>query len=94
MQNIIRSAFALVVLMALTGGAYADPADDAMSEDKAVEGDESGPASKTGAGPTDADDARSEDKAVEGGESGPASKTGAGSTDADDAMSEDKAVEE
>ena len=69
MKVIQRSAFALFVLTLLSGGAYAaDPAESPTSEDEAIQGSESGPASATGAGPTDATDAMGEDKAIQGSE--------------------------
>jgi hypothetical protein len=94
MKIIIRSACALIVLMNLSGNAFAaDPASDPMSEAEAIQGAGPGLPGKTGAGATEATDAMLENQAIEGGKSGPASKVGAGPTNASDAMRENSAIE-
>jgi hypothetical protein len=94
MQPTLRIVFALLGLVILTNGAYAaDPATSPESESQAIQGEESGPASATGAGPTAGSDPAMESKAIEGKESGPASKQGEGPTAGSDPAMESKEIE-
>ena len=94
MQLVSRTAFALLILTVLTNGAYAaDPATSPKSESKAIQGEESGPPSKTGPGPTGATDPAMENKEIQGDESGPPSATGPGPSGASDPAKENKEIQ-
>ena len=93
MELVSRPAFALLILTVLTNGAYAGPATNPESESKAIQGEESGPPSKTGPGPTGATNPAMENKAIQGEESGPPSATGAGPSAATNPAKENKEIQ-
>ena len=94
MELVSRTAFVLLILMVLTNGAYAaDPATSPKSESQAIQGEESGPPSKTGPGPTGATNPAMENKAIQGEESGPPSVTGPGPSAATNPAKENKEIQ-